>query len=214
MIQYEEELAIEVEITKPNFAYYLILDKHLKGCKEGTQQAQRYFQEALMIHNQEFYNIFMRLATRLFNEQEVLAKLIHLMHGVDDTFFDETNDDTPAFACIKEDKSKHQHSDLEQSIIQDLTAVVMYHIKFAKNQYIMYEQLLSVIHDEKAKNVLRYLKISSQEAFEILKNLLEILTTHTEIKEFGEGNSHESWDLDTSNYFDKPNPTFISNHKK
>ena len=35
-----------------------------------------------------------------------------------------------------------------------------------------------------------------------------------ELKEFGKGDTHESWDLDTGNYFDKPNPYFLSPDKK
>ena len=30
------------------------------------------------------------------------------------------------------------------------------------------------------------------------------------MKDFGEGDTHNAWDLDTSNYFDKPNPTFVN----
>ena len=56
----------------------------------------------------------------------------------------------------------------------------------------------------------RQLLDSAKKAMDTLKNLLHILTTHTEMKDFGEGDTHNAWDLDTSNYFDKPNPIFVN----
>ena len=64
------------------------------------------------------------------------------------------------------------------------------------------------------KKVFAHLIDSTMKSIDILKNTLNILTTHTELKEFGEGDTHESWDLDTGNYFDKPNPYFLSPDKK
>lgn len=213
MFIYDTVLPMEVRITRPDFKYYLLLDRQLEGCKPGLEQAQVYVRQSFMIHNQEFHDIYMRLAARLMSDMEVLAVLIHQMHGVDDRYYDESNDDTPAYEFIKPcetGEETHHQNDEKHHVNNDLTAAVMRDMQFEESQIELYEQLIEFVHDDGADIVFQYLKESAQKAFGTLKNMLTILTTHTEMKDFGEGNTHNAWDLDTSNYFDKPNPVFIN----
>lgn len=216
MVTYDKDLPIRVQITRPDPKYYFLLDHQLEGCKKGLQQATVYIRQSFMIHNEKFREIFMHLGTRQITDMEVLAQLIHQMHGEDDRYYDESNDDTPVFEYIKpcekhEQQQKEETTEHEQHHVNnDLTAAVMRNMQFEEKQIHLYEQLIRYIDDDGADIVFEYLKESAAKAFETLRNLLHILTTHTEVKDFGLGDSHNAWDLDTSNYFDKPNPTFIN----
>lgn len=216
MFLYDEKLPIHVQIIRPDMKYYLLLDRHLDGCKRGLKQASVYIAQSFMIHNSKFHDIFMRLGASQLSDMEVLSALIHQMHGEDDRYYDESNDDTPVFEFIlpcEEEQccchAKETHED-QHHVNNDLTAAVLRDIKFEEQQVKLYDQLIQYVQDDGADQVFEYLKKSAQQALDILKNTLEILTTHTEQKDFGEGDMHNAWDLDTSNYFDKPNPTFIN----
>lgn len=211
MFNYDEKLSHKVEIDRPDMKYYVLLDRNLQGCRDGLQQAIVYIRQGFMIHNPTFHDTFMQLAARKINDMEVLSDLLHKMHGVDDRYYDESNDDTPAFELIqplKEDKDKNKEE--EHHVNNDLTAAVLRNIEYENKVYAIYEKLIQIINDEGAKKTFLYLKESVQQAIEILKNILDILTNHEEVKDFGEGDTHNAWDLDTSNYFDKPNPIFLN----
>lgn len=211
MFNYDEKLSHKVEIDRPDMKYYVLLDRNLQGCRDGLQQAIVYIRQGFMIHNPTFHDTFMQLAARKINDMEVLSDLLHKMHGVDDRYYDESNDDTPAFELIqplKEDKDKNKEE--EHHVNNDLTAAVLRNIEYENKVYARYKKLIQIINDEGAKKTFLYLKESVQQAIEILKNILDILTNHEEVKDFGEGDTHNAWDLDTSNYFDKPNPIFLN----
>ena len=210
MFTYEDTLAIHVEIDRPDVRYYLLLDHQLNGCKSGLDQAQVYIRQAYMIHNIEFHDIYMRLATKLLNDMEVLSRLIHLFHGEDDRYYDESNDDTPVFEFILPLEEECNTQEDKHHVNNDMTASIMRNMQFEDERIKLYEKLIQYIDDTKAKEVLHYLKTQAEKSFHTLKNLMTILTTHTEVKDFGLGDSHNAFDLDTSNYFDKPNPTFIN----
>lgn len=210
MFQYEDTLPIQVQVIKPDARYYLLLDRQLQGCKLGLDQAAIYIRQAFMIHNQEFHDIYMRLAAKILSDMEILSQVIHQMHGEDDRYYDESNDDTPVFELImpldeaneKPKNSHHVNNDLSASVIQD--------IYFEEKQIQLYDKLITYIDDEGAKKAFTYIKENRTKSLHTLQNLMTILTTHTETKDFGLGDSHNAFDLDTSNYFDKPNPTFIN----
>lgn len=213
MFSYENKKPYEVNITRPDFRYYLLLDRQLNGCKDGCEQAAVYIRQAFMIHNQKFHDIYMKLAADLLSDMEVLADLLHQMHGEDDRYYDESNDDTPDFELIKPcayDVELKSEEASQHHVNNDLTACVMRDMQFEEQRMELYEKLISYIADDGADAAFQYLKERSTEAFETLKNLLTILTTHTEMKDFGLAGSHNEFDLDTSNYFDKPNPTFVN----
>lgn len=210
MYQYENKLPIDIVIERPDFKTFLLLDRDLQGCKAGLKQASVYMQQAYMIHNKEFHDDFMHLGISLLNDMEVLATIIHLFHGEDDRYYDESNDDTPVFELIKPLTNSDNQENDKHHVNNDLTAALLRDIQFEENRKKTYNQILVYLEDEKAKEVFTYLREQSKAAASTLKNILTILTTHTEIKDFGEGNTHNAWDLDTSNYFDKPNPTFIN----
>lgn len=212
MFIYQPEHAYNVQITRPDMKYYLLLDRQLQGCHRGLQQATVYIRQSFMIHNPDFSNIFMRLGARCVNDMEVLSALIHQMHGEDDRYYDESNDDTPAFSFIDPCESKNKDDDEQQQhhVNNDLTAAIMRDMEYEEEQLHLYVELIQYIQDDGANKAFSYLKESAQKAFDTLRNLLHILTTHTETKDFGLGDSHNAWDLDTSNYFDKPNPVFIN----
>lgn len=210
MFYFEEKLPIEVRISRPNFRYYILLDRQLDGCKEGIEQASIYIRQAFMIHNQEFREIYMNLGASLLSDMEVLSSLIHQMHGEDDRYYDESNDDTPVFELIKTSKTVEKKTIAPQHVNNDLCASILHNVKFEEHRIQLYEKLLSYIKDEGASDVFFYLKENAQCALHTLNNLLLILNTNTEVKDFGLGDSHNAFDLDTSNYFDKPNPAFLN----
>ena len=150
MFIYEDKLPVKVQVTRPDPHYYQLLDEQLEGCKAGLQQAQVFIQQAFMIHNLEFHDIYMRLASKLLSDMEVLENLIHQMHGEDDRYYDESNDDTPVFEFIplkqqnKENKTKKHH------VNNDLTAAVIRDMEFEHSQIQLYTQLLMFIKDEGA----------------------------------------------------------------
>lgn len=215
MFLYDDKKIHKVCITRPDFRYYLLLDRQFNGCKEGVEQAGVFIRQAFMIHNQKFYEIYMRLGANLLSDMEVLAEVIHQMHGEDDRYYDESNDDTPDFALIKpcaneDDKIKNVAANEQHHVNNDLTACVMRDMAFVEGQIHRYDDFIAYIKDDGAIHTFQYLKERANEAYQTLKNLLTILTTHTEMKDFGLAGSHNEFDLDTSNYFDKPNPTFLN----
>lgn len=215
MFTFDKKLPIQVQITRPDAKYYFLLDHQLEGCREGLKQASVYIRQSFMIHNEKFHEVFMQLGASKITDMEVLAQMIHQMHGEDDRYYDESNDDTPVFEYIKPCKEQ-SHANNEASeqkqhhVNNDLSAAVMRNMQFEEKQIHLYEQLIRYIDDDGADIVFEYLKESSNKAFETLRNLLHILTEQAEVKDFGLGESHNAWDLDTSNYFDKPNPIFIN----
>lgn len=213
MFIYDKKIPMEVQITRPDMKYYLLLDRQLEGCKAGLEQANVYIRQSFMIHNEEFREIFLRLGARQITNMEILAKLIHQMHGEDDRYYDESNDDTPVFEFIRPvgHEESVDETELDQHHVNnDLTAAVMRNMQFEEHEIHKYEELIRYIQDDGADKTFEYLKESAKKALNTLRNLLHILTTHTEVKDFGLGDSHDAWDLDTSNYFDKPNPIFIN----
>jgi Mn-containing catalase len=217
MFLYNEKLPIDVRIDRPDPQSYFLLDSTLHGTHVGLTQAMVYIRQAFMIHNETFSKILMRLAAKQITDMEILAKLIHLEHGEDDRYYDESNDDTPVFEYIMSDERKAEimkEHEVEHHVNNDLTAAMMRDLEFENMRKELYEELDKKLNDEGAKKVFAHLIDSTMKSIDILKNTLNILTTHTELKEFGEGDTHESWDLDTGNYFDKPNPYFLSPDKK
>ncbi|MGX8851601.1 manganese catalase family protein [Amedibacillus sp. YH-ame10] len=209
MFIYEDKLPVEVHITRPNAQYYLLLDHQLQGCKSGLEQALVYIRQSFMIHNEEFHDVYMQLGAKLLNDMEVLSDVIHQMHGEDDRYYDESNDDTPVFEFILPCGEEEKEKPIEHHVNNDLTASVLRDMEFEDARVHQYEQLVEFIQDEGAQKVFCYLKENAQKSLQTLKNLMTILTTHTETKDFGL-DGHNAFDLDTSNYFDKPNPTFIN----
>ena len=61
MFIYDTKLPFEVQITRPDMKYYLLLDRQLKGCSSGLKQAAVYIRQSFMINNPTFHDIFMRL---------------------------------------------------------------------------------------------------------------------------------------------------------
>lgn len=216
MFLYDDLQPIEVQLDRPDPQTYFLLDQKLQGTTLGLHQAMVYMRQAFMIHNKTFYEIFMRLSAKEMTHMELLAKLLHLQHGEDDRYLDESNDDTPVFEYImptQDDMKTTTTFDEPKHVNNDLTAAVMSDLTFEEGRKILYDALAKDLEDRGAKTLFEYLSDSTQKSIDVLKNTLEILTTHVERKEFGEGDTHETWDLDTSNYFDKPNPYFFTPHQ-
>ena len=213
MFLYDKKPSLTIAIDRPDPKTYFLLDSKLHGTKNGIEQSMLYIRQAFMIHNATFCETFKRLGAKLLNDMEVLAELIHLEHGVDDRYYDESNDDTPAFEYIMSTEKQSSimcDKPQDRHVNNDLTAAVMHDIQFEDQRIQQYESLLEQLQDQGVQKVFQYLIDSAKRSKDILGNLLEILTTHVELKEFGEGDTHESWDLDTSNYFDKHNPYFLT----
>ena len=217
MFLYDTKLPIDIKIERPDPQSYFLLDSTLHGTSAGLKQAMVYVRQAFMVHNQKFQQILMRLGAKQITDMEILAVLIHLEHGQDDRYYDESNDDTPVFAYIMSEEEKEnilkEHEEIHH-VNNDLSAAILRDLEFEYARKELYEELIKKLKDEGAAKVFDYLVESTNKSIDLLKNTLNILTTHTELKEFGEGDTHETWDLDTSNYFDKPNPYFLTPENK
>ena len=66
------------------------------------------------------------------------------------------------------------------------------------------------LEDEGAKEVIRHLLHSCDTVVRELKDILNQLTTPQEHKDFGLGDSPNTWSHSSCNYFDKPNPLFTN----
>lgn len=210
MYLYENQLPMKMNDITPNAQLYEYLDHECGGTEEGLQLAMLYLRQSFMIHNETFHDLFRRLAARRLSDMEILAELLHCLHGEDDRYYDESNDDTPVFEFIPPCTTKTNKKPKQHHVNNDLSAALICDLEEEKSYHKHYEQLLNMSKDEGTKKVVQYLLDSSNYVINHLKTTLQILTTHTEQKDFGEGNMHDAWDLDTSNYFDKPNPYFYN----
>lgn len=214
MFIYENKIHKEVEITRPDFQHYLLLDREFGGTAYGLETAKRFIHQAFMLNNKEFREIFMHLAVKELTDMEVLADLIHKMHGVDDRYYDEDNDDTPAFElippCGEEGSSEKQGKGKPSHINNDLSAALIHDLEVEHKVFALYKELYEKIADEGARSTLQYLIESKEETILTLKDMLNKLTEGQEVKDFGLGDSHNAWDLCGGNYFDKINPVFTN----
>ncbi len=214
MFTYENKLHKEVEVTQPNFQHYLLLDRAFGGTAHGLDSAKCFIHQAFMLNNQEFREIFMHLAAKELTDMEVLADLIHKMHGVDDRYYDEDNDDTPAFGliapCDEEEDSERKAKEKPAHINNDLSAALIHDLEVEHKVFDLYKELYEKIVDEGARSTLQYLIDSKEETILTLKDMLHKLTQGQEVKDFGLGDSHNAWDLCGGNYFDKLNPIFTN----
>lgn len=212
MIQYENKLAMDVQITQPNFKSYLLLDRELQGTKMGLKSAMRYIHDSFMINNDDFRFMFMQIGVKEIQHMELLAKVIHQMHGSDDRYYDESNDDTPTHELIPPLKEKKPIEDEEPAHINnDITAAVMYHLQNEHRQIEIYQEIDEIMKDPGAHLVFSYMIEGKQESIAILKGILHTLTEPNEVKDFGlDPQSHNLWSQNSGNYFDKPNPEFLN----
>lgn len=213
MFTYEHKLVEDVQITRPNFKYYLMMDRQKDGTREGLESAMRYIRQSFYFNNPEFQQIFMKIAAQQINDMEMLAAMIHQMHGEDDRFYDEDNDDTPAFELIPpcdEEKPNTDHHKEKTHINNDITAAVMYDLQCEEKQRKYYEFLYEEMEDEGARICVKHLLESNQSTMNQLKGILNTLSEPNEIKDFGYAGSHNNWDQAGGNYFDKQNPIFIN----
>lgn len=211
MFQYENKLAFEVHVHRPDFESYLLLDRECNGTKDGLQLAIHYIRQSYMIHNEEFRIRFYRIAVSKLNDMEVYAKLLHQMHSSDDRYYDESNDDTPAFELIPPLKEEITSKEIyDMHINNDLTAAVLLDIDRETKYFHKYENVLKQLKDEGAKEVIQHLLHSSDAVIRELKDILNQLTIPQEHKDFGLGDSPNEWSHSSCNYFDKPNPLFTN----
>lgn len=211
MFQYINKMEMEVHVHRPDFASYLLLDKECSGTKDGLQMAIHYIRQSYMIHNEQFQTRFYQIAVRKLNDMEMFSKLLHQMHSSDDRYYDESNDDTPAFELIpplkEESTSKETYN---WHINNDLTAAVLLDIDRETKYFHKYEEVMHKLNDDGAKEVIQHLLYSSDWVIRELKDILNKLTIPAESKDFGLGDSPNTWSHSSCNYFDKPNPLFTN----
>lgn len=212
MLQYERRLPIHVQIERPDFKSYLLLDQQFQGTRIGLVSAMSYIRDSFMIHNDDFRYMFMELGIKEIEHMEIVSLLLHQMHGSDDRYFDEDNDDTPTHELIPPLKEIAQIQPMKQEHINnDITAATMYHLEDEERQIRMYQELDAKIQDQGAHDVFSYIIEGKRESIHILKGILHTLKEPNEIKDFGLGEgSHNAWSANSGNYFDKPNPEFLN----
>lgn len=212
MIYYKRMIPFDVQVTRPDFSHYLLLDREFGGCKRGLEAALSYIRDSYMINNDDFRFMFMEIGVKEINDMEVFAKLLHQMHGSDDRYYDESNDDTPTHELIPpcEDRKEGEHSN-NRHVNNDITACIMFHLQAEEKEVRIYQELSAKIDDVGARAVFDYIVNGKKDTIHILRGILNTLTKPNEIKDFGLGyDSHNAFSPNSGNYIDKPNPEFLN----
>lgn len=212
MITYEKDLPIAVTVDRPDFKSYLLLDREFQGTRLGLMSAMAYIRDSFMINNDDFRFMYMQMGVKEITHMELMAKLLHLMHGSDDRYYDEDNDDTPAHEMIHPLTEKDPIKPMEQEHVNnDITAATMFHLEDEERQIRLYQELCAKIDDQGAHKVFDYIMEGKRENVKLLKGILHTCTEPNEIKDFGLGyDSENAFSYNSGNYFDKPNPEFIN----
>lgn len=212
MLRYENRLPIEVQVERPDFKSYILLDQQLQGTRLGLISAMCYIRDSFMLNNDDFRYMFMELGMKEIGHMEVLSMLIHQMHGSDDRYYDEDNDDTPAHELIPPLKEIEPVKPMEQEHVNnDITAATLFHLEDEERQIRIYQELDAKIQDQGAHAVFSFIIEGKGESIHILKGILNTLKCPHEIKDFGLGEgSHNAFSANSGNYFDKPNPEFLN----
>lgn len=212
MIHYEPKQAIEVTLQRPDFQNFLLLDQQLQGTKLGMDLAMKYMRDSFMINNGDFRFMYMQMGVKTINHMEVLAQLIHQMHGSDDRYYDEDNDDTPTHELIPPLKQPQTVKEMEaHHTNNDITAITLFHLQEEKRQIKIYEALDQQMDDTGAHQVFQYIIEGKEENVEILNGILHTLSSPNEVKDFGlDATSPNAFSPNSGNYFDKPNPEFLN----
>ena len=90
MYLYDNQLPMEINNITPDPKLYEYMDHECGGCEKGLQLAILYLRQSFMIHNPTFHELFRRIAARRLSDMEVLAELLHHLHGEDDRYYDES----------------------------------------------------------------------------------------------------------------------------
>lgn len=212
MLRYDKRQPIQVQVDRPSFQSYLLLDQHLQGTRVGLMSAMSYIRDSFMINNDDFRYLFMEMGIKEIGHMELLSSVIHQMHGSDDRYYDEDNDDTPAHELILPLKEIEPIQPMEQEHVNnDITAVTLFHLQDEERQIAIYQEMDEKINDPGASKVFAYILNGKQESIRVLKEILHTLKEPREIKDFGLGEgSHNTHSPNAGNYFDKPNPEFIN----
>lgn len=212
MITYDKKLPISVSVTKPDFKSYLLMDRDFQGTRLGLMSAMSYIRDSFMINNDDFRYFYMQMGVKEITHMELMAKLLHLMHGSDDRYYDEDNDDTPTHELIKPLTEKEAIRPMAQEHTNnDITAATLFHLEDEERQIRLYQEMDAKINDAGAHEVFAYIIAGKRENVGILKGILHTLKEPREIKDFGLGaDSHNAFSPNAGNYFDKPNPEFLN----
>lgn len=81
MYLYDNQLPMEINNITPDPKLYEYMDHECGGCEKGLQLAILYLRQSFMIHNPTFHELFRRIAARRLSDMEVLAELLHHLHG-------------------------------------------------------------------------------------------------------------------------------------
>lgn len=212
MITYEKDMAIPVQVTRPDFKSYLLLDRSFQGTLLGLTSAMSYIRDSYMINNDDFRYFYMQMGIKEINHMEVFSELLHQMHGSDDRYYDEDNDDTPTHELIKPLGEKEVIKPMKQEHVNnDITAATLFHLEDEERQIRLLQECRAKIDDAGARNVFDYIIKGKHENVKILKGILNTLKEPNEVKDFGLGeDSHNAFSPNAGNYFDKPNPEFLN----
>lgn len=212
MIRYERQLPIDVKIDRPDFKSYLLLDQEFQGTRLGLHQAMSYIRDSFMIHNDDFRYFYMEMGAKEITHMEILSVLLHQLHGSDDRYYDEDNDDTPTHELIPPLKQQDPIKPFSQEHVNnDITAATLFHLEAEEQMITWYQELDAKMADAGVHRVFTYLIEGKRENIKILKGILHTLKDPEEIKDFGLGEgSHNACSPNSGNYFDKPNPEFLN----
>ena len=212
MITYENSLPIDVTIDRPDFKSYLLLDREFQGTRLGLMSAMAYIRDSFMINNDDFRYFYMQMGVKEITHMELMAKLLHLMHGSDDRYYDEDNDDTPTHELIPPlEETEGIRPMSQEHTNNDITAATLFHLEDEERQIRLYQEMEAKIDDAGAREVFHYIIAGKRENIGILKGILHTLKEPQEIKDFGLGEgSHNAFSPNAGNYFDKPNPEFLN----
>lgn len=193
------------EKVQPDIQLYDMLKTKLHGCHDGLQAAMCYIRESYMLLNRDFRHVFLQAAVQKLNDMELLAAMLHRLHGMDDSYFDVMLETDPLYHVMEGTKDKPSSA----AIHNDAVAALLVHDKQERAWLQVYEEASRLSADDGSKQCLQQLSAHTQATIDALQEVREYLREHAKTMDFGEaGTSWKAWDVATSNYFDKPNPEF------
>ncbi len=182
-----------------------LLDQKLMILDVFEQLSKICLRSALMIQNRQIYELLMKITMMNLNHMELVAAMIHQLRGVDAMYLDCSHDDVLCYETIDDDhiplvKLGSNHDDFR---------IAFSYIKQVQEDLLKRLENASNILKNESKAFIKLIYQDQEYCYQKVKKIYDYYETHLDIKDFGEGLTLNQFDLDTSNYFDKPNPYYI-----
>lgn len=184
------------------------IDQHPDGISGQLRFAQYLVRAGFSVHTRAARITLYAMAMEQLSVSEQLALLLHEMRGEDCRFLDENNDPNPAVKWIGEPKTDVVSEACCFTVPSDYCAVLLESEKQAENICGFLDDAMRQCRQRENQAVLEPLQRRERNILREIRRLKDALAKH-QIVTFGLVGDG-AWDLDSSNYFDEPNPRFCS----